>query len=65
MAELERASELNYFPQKTDRLREAVETLLGERTPGGGISGISFQHASKTQPNQPNDAVLRGKPPEV
>lgn len=30
MAELERAPEPNYFPQKKDRLREAVETLLEE-----------------------------------
>jgi hypothetical protein len=30
MAELERAPELNYFPQKTDALREAVDALLGE-----------------------------------
>jgi hypothetical protein len=37
MAELERAPELNYFRQKTDRLREAVEALPGElsATPGG------------------------------
>jgi hypothetical protein len=37
MAEPERAPERAYFPQKTDRLREAVEALPGEpnATPDG------------------------------
>jgi hypothetical protein len=55
MAELERAPELAYFPQKTDRLREAVEALLGEpnATPGGDQRhGLSARFKDATQSAQ-------------
>jgi hypothetical protein len=66
MAEAERAPELNYFAQKADRLQEAVEALRGElnATPFGDQR---HEHSArlKDAANRPNDAVLRGKPPEV
>ena len=66
MTEPERAPELAYSSQKTDHLKEAVEGQLGEpnASPGGDQRhGPSAR--SKTQPNRPNVAVLRRKPPEV